>query len=135
MGVKPGSGSFFARAWQPVLQGFNYKGGLNLPPELVAVAFGLIWYTGTFIAEIVRAGILSVNKGQTEAAQVERQDELRHPVHRKAADGVTQQQMPERPFLPEGLEDHLERRRLDRAAIKAAFWIGAQIVWPIFRPR
>jgi general L-amino acid transport system permease protein len=54
---------------QPVLQGFNYKGGLNLPPELVAVAFGLIWYTGTFIAEIVRAGILSVNKGQTEAAQ------------------------------------------------------------------
>jgi general L-amino acid transport system permease protein len=54
---------------QPVLQGFNYKGGVTLPPELVALTFGLVWYTGTFIAEIVRAGILAVSKGQTEASQ------------------------------------------------------------------
>jgi general L-amino acid transport system permease protein len=54
---------------QPVLAGFNYKGGVSLPPEFVALTLGLVWYTGTFIAEIVRAGILAVNHGQTEASQ------------------------------------------------------------------
>jgi len=53
----------------PVLSGFNFKGGLALPPEFVALALGLILYTSTFIGEIVRAGILAVDKGQTEAAQ------------------------------------------------------------------
>lgn len=52
----------------PELQGFNYKGGLAFPPEFVSLALGLILYTATFIAEIVRAGILSVSHGQTEAA-------------------------------------------------------------------
>jgi general L-amino acid transport system permease protein len=52
----------------PVLKGFNYEGGEDLPPELVALVMGLVLYTATFIAEIVRAGILAVNKGQTEAA-------------------------------------------------------------------
>jgi len=53
----------------PSRQGFNYKGGWELPPELLALLFGLSLYTAAFIAEIVRAGILAVNKGQTEAAQ------------------------------------------------------------------
>ena len=53
----------------PVLKGFNYAGGLGLPPELVALCLGLILYTATFISEIVRAGIQSVSYGQTEAAQ------------------------------------------------------------------
>jgi general L-amino acid transport system permease protein len=52
----------------PVLKGFNYQGGVDLPPELVAMTFGLVVYTATFIAEIVRAGILAVSHGQTEAA-------------------------------------------------------------------
>lgn len=53
----------------PVLRGFNYAGGLGLPPELVALCLGLVLYTATFISEIVRAGIQSVSYGQTEAAQ------------------------------------------------------------------
>lgn len=53
----------------PELSGFNYKGGVYLPPELVALVWGLSIYTASFIAETVRGGILSVNRGQTEAAQ------------------------------------------------------------------
>lgn len=53
----------------PVLERFNFKGGLQLPPEFVAMAFGLTIYTASFIAETVRAGILAVNRGQTEAAE------------------------------------------------------------------
>ncbi len=52
----------------PVLKGFNYKGGISLPPELLALVFGLSLYTAAFIGEIVRAGILAVDKGQSEAA-------------------------------------------------------------------
>ncbi|MEO9274614.1 amino acid ABC transporter permease [Marinomonas sp. 5E14-1] len=48
---------------------FNITGGMVLPPEFVAVLVALSTYTGSFIAEIVRAGILSVNWGQTEAAR------------------------------------------------------------------
>ncbi|HEY4200237.1 MAG TPA: amino acid ABC transporter permease [Devosiaceae bacterium] len=53
----------------PVLKGFNYVGGIELPPELVGLVFGLSIYTAAFIGEIVRAGIQSVSYGQTEAAQ------------------------------------------------------------------
>jgi general L-amino acid transport system permease protein len=53
----------------PVLQRFNFVGGIQLPPELVALVFGLAIYTAAFIAENVRGGIQSVSKGQTEAAQ------------------------------------------------------------------
>jgi general L-amino acid transport system permease protein len=48
---------------------FNVTGGMVLPPEFVAVLVALSTYTGAFIAEIVRAGILSVSWGQTEAAR------------------------------------------------------------------
>jgi len=50
------------------LVGFNMKGGLQLYPELVALVFGLVTYTAGFIAEIVRAGVLAVSRGQSEAA-------------------------------------------------------------------
>jgi general L-amino acid transport system permease protein len=53
----------------PKLGGFNFSGGISLPPEFVAIVVGISIYTGSFIAETVRAGILSVNWGQTEAAQ------------------------------------------------------------------
>jgi len=52
----------------PVLRGFNIAGGTAVPPELVALWAGLSIYASGFIAEIVRAAILAVHKGQREAA-------------------------------------------------------------------
>jgi len=53
----------------PELAGLNFKGGLRLTPEFAALLFGLVIYTGAFIAEIVRAGIQAVSRGQVEAAR------------------------------------------------------------------
>jgi general L-amino acid transport system permease protein len=52
----------------PQLTGFNFRGGIDLPPELLALIVGLTIYTATFIGEIVRSGIQAVSHGQTEAA-------------------------------------------------------------------
>jgi general L-amino acid transport system permease protein len=52
----------------PELVGFNFHGGLNISPEFGALLLGLVIYTAAFVAEIVRAGIQAVSKGQTEAA-------------------------------------------------------------------
>ncbi|MFZ5734514.1 MAG: amino acid ABC transporter permease [Pseudomonadota bacterium] len=51
----------------PVLRGFNFAGGSRIIPEFVALALALATYTAAFIAEIVRAGITAVHKGQMEA--------------------------------------------------------------------
>ncbi|MEO6382499.1 MAG: ABC transporter permease subunit [Nitrobacter sp.] len=51
----------------PVLKGFNFSGGSRVIPEFVALTLALSTYTAAFIAEVVRAGILSVHKGQMEA--------------------------------------------------------------------
>jgi len=50
------------------LSGFNFKGGLQIIPEMAALVFGLVTFTAAFIAEIVRAGVLAVPVGQSEAA-------------------------------------------------------------------
>ncbi len=52
----------------PALKGFNFRGGMTIIPELTALLTAISIYTGTFIAEAVRSGILAVNPGQTEAA-------------------------------------------------------------------
>ncbi len=52
----------------PVLKGFNFQGGVSVSPEFSALLLGLVLYTAAFVAEVVRAGIQSVSKGQTEAA-------------------------------------------------------------------
>ena len=52
----------------PKLRGFNFVGGTSMIPEFTALLIGLSTYTAAFIAEVVRAGVLAVPKGQTEAA-------------------------------------------------------------------
>jgi general L-amino acid transport system permease protein len=53
----------------PAFGGFNFSGGMVLSPEFTALFLGLALYTAAFIGEIVRAGILAVDRGQYEAAQ------------------------------------------------------------------
>ena len=53
----------------PLLTGFNFSGGALLSPEFAALFLGVALYTAAFIGEIVRAGILSVERGQFEAAR------------------------------------------------------------------
>ncbi len=56
--------------WEsPELTGFNFRGGLHLTPEFTALLIGLVTYTAAFIAEVIRAGIQAVNRGQVEAAR------------------------------------------------------------------
>ena len=51
-------------SWEiPVLKGFNFKGGMAIKPEFLALWLALSYYTACFIAEIVRAGILAVSHG------------------------------------------------------------------------
>ncbi len=67
----------------PELSGFNFTGGASLTPEFAALLIGLVTYTAGFIAEIVRAGILSVDRGQIDAAYslgLERRGALRFVI-------------------------------------------------------
>jgi general L-amino acid transport system permease protein len=52
----------------PELSGFNFTGGTALSPEFAALLIGLVVYTAAFIAEIVRAGTLAIERGQLDAA-------------------------------------------------------------------
>lgn len=63
-------GVFAMADWQtPVFRGFNFQGGIVLIPELVSLVLALSIYTAAFIAENVRAGIVSVPRGQVEAGR------------------------------------------------------------------
>jgi general L-amino acid transport system permease protein len=52
----------------PKLVGFNFEGGMTFSPEFAALLLGLVLYTAAFVAEIVRAGIQAISRGQVEAA-------------------------------------------------------------------
>jgi general L-amino acid transport system permease protein len=59
----------FPLSWDlPELKGFNFVGGMVIIPEFVALWVSLSIYTASFIAEIVRAGIQAIDRGQTEAS-------------------------------------------------------------------
>lgn len=73
----------------PALKGFNFSGGMSLSPEFLALVFALSIYTATYIAEAIRSGIESVDKGQKEAA---------------LAMGLTQSQSLKRVILPQALQ-------------------------------
>ena len=67
----------------PRLEGFNFVGGTAITPEFAALLAGLAVYTAAFIAEIVRAGILAIERGQWDAAQamgLTRRESLRYVV-------------------------------------------------------
>jgi general L-amino acid transport system permease protein len=67
----------------PVLQGFNFTGGMVLSPEYATLLVGLTVYTAAFIAEIVRAGVLAISRGQWDAAHavgLSRPQAVRHVV-------------------------------------------------------
>jgi len=53
---------------RPVLAGFGFQGGASVSPEFAALLIGLTTYTAALIGEIVRGGVLAVDKGQSEAA-------------------------------------------------------------------
>jgi general L-amino acid transport system permease protein len=55
-------------AFDPARNAFNVEGGLRFAPEAAALIFGLTFYTASYIAEILRAGVQAVARGQTEAA-------------------------------------------------------------------
>jgi general L-amino acid transport system permease protein len=66
-----------------VLEGFNFTGGMVLTPEYATLLLGLTIYTASFIAEIVRAGVLAVPRGQWDAAHaigLRRGQAVRHVV-------------------------------------------------------
>jgi general L-amino acid transport system permease protein len=72
----------------PSVGTFNFEGGASISSEYLALMLGLVFYTSAFIADIVRAGILSVPKGQIEAA---------------AATGLTERQTLRLVVLPQSL--------------------------------
>src|SRR5262249_6880188 len=101
---------------RPELRGFNFVGGVRLLPEFVALLLALTAYTAAFIAEVVRAGVLAVPRGQTEAALALG---LRRGVERRPIGLARTLRGVVSPAPPQLLQPHEEllargRRRLSR---------------------
>jgi general L-amino acid transport system permease protein len=99
----------------PALRGFNIAGGVQIPPELVALWAGLSLYSSAFIAEIVRAAILSVHKGQREAA---------------LALGLKQTQIMRKVILPQALRVMVPPMTSQYLNLIKSSSLGAAIAYP-----
>lgn len=61
--------SAFLDAQAPVFKGFSFRGGLQIPTELIAIVFSITIFSSAYIAEVVRGGLQAVPEGQWEAAK------------------------------------------------------------------
>ena len=109
-------GAGVAAEWEPpVLRGFNFVGGLRFPPELLALWLGISIYTSAFISEIVRASILAVPLGQTEAA---------------LSTGLTRRQVTYLVVLPQALRTLLPPLTSQYLNVIKSTTLGAAIAYP-----
>ena len=99
----------------PELKGFNFVGGLRLPPELLALWLGISIYTSAFISEIVRASVLGIPHGQTEAA---------------LSVGLTRWQMMVLVILPQALRTLIPPLTSQYLNIIKSTTLGAAIAYP-----
>ncbi len=98
----------------PVLKGFNFRGGARVSPEFAALLTGLTIYTAAFIAELVRAGVQAVGRGQSEAAAalgLTRGQALRHVILPQAL----------RVILPPLVNQYLNLTKNSSLAVAIAF--------------
>jgi general L-amino acid transport system permease protein len=105
----------FDKIEYPALRGFSIEGGVAIPPELVALWAGLSIYASAFIAEIVRAAILSVHKGQREAA---------------ASLGLTPGQILRKVVLPQALRVMVPPMTSQYLNLTKSSSLGAAIAYP-----
>ncbi|MCX7341168.1 MAG: amino acid ABC transporter permease [Hyphomicrobiales bacterium] len=104
----------------PAMGGLNVRGGITVYPEFIALLLGLTTYTAGFIAEVVRAGILAVSKGQWEAA-----DSLGLPYTRTLSNVVIPQAL--RVIIPPLTSNYLNLTKNSSLAVVIGYPDLAQV--------
>ncbi|MCX7326524.1 MAG: amino acid ABC transporter permease [Hyphomicrobiales bacterium] len=104
----------------PAMGGLNVRGGITVYPEFIALLLGLTTYTAGFIAEVVRAGILAVSKGQWEAA-----DSLGLPYSRTLSNVVIPQAL--RVIIPPLTSNYLNLTKNSSLAVVIGYPDLAQV--------
>ncbi len=99
---------------RPALQGLNFRGGVNVPPTFCSLIIALAVYSSCFIAELIRSGIQSVGRGQTEAARA-----LGVPPSRTMASIIIPQAM--RVIIPPLISQYLNVTKNSSLAIAIGF--------------
>ena len=104
------AGSPFVAVESPALVGFGFQGGASVSPEFAALLVGLTTYTAAFIGEIVRGGVLAVDRGQSEAAAALGLSRNRDVEARRPAAGVARRHPPHDQPVPQSAEELVARR-------------------------